>query len=166
MGTTYAGVAASLATGVSITVPADGDPDNAATFTVGTQKLADIAEALRQKNIPAPVSITPNTGWTVNGDCGYWKDGNGTVHLFGKLTNSSGAASSTNLADAANALPAGFRPSRDRAYALPCTTTSAVPTIHTIVVLGTTGGIGVAAFDSIPTAASVDLSGVSFRAEV
>lgn len=49
MGTPYSGVAASLTTGVSITVPADLDPDNGATFAVGMQKLADYAEAFRAR---------------------------------------------------------------------------------------------------------------------
>lgn len=49
MGTLYSGVAASLATGVQITVPADLDPDNGATFAVGMQKIADYLEALRTK---------------------------------------------------------------------------------------------------------------------
>jgi hypothetical protein len=49
MGTLYSGVAASLTTGVQITVPSDGDLDNAATFDVGMQKLADYAEAFRTR---------------------------------------------------------------------------------------------------------------------
>lgn len=49
MSTLYTGVAAGLTTAVQITVPADGDADNAATFDVGMQKLADYAEAFRTR---------------------------------------------------------------------------------------------------------------------
>jgi hypothetical protein len=49
LGTLYTGVAGnvSLASAVQTTVPADGDADNAATFTVGMQKADDYLEALR-----------------------------------------------------------------------------------------------------------------------
>jgi hypothetical protein len=49
LGTLYTGVAANapLSSATQATVPADGDNDNAATFTVGMQKIIDYIEALR-----------------------------------------------------------------------------------------------------------------------
>lgn len=54
MGTPYTGVAAhvSLANAVAVTVPADGDADNGATFDVGMQALVDYAEAMRLGGSP------------------------------------------------------------------------------------------------------------------
>jgi hypothetical protein len=69
MGTAYTGVAAnvSLAVPVVATVPADNDPDNAATFTVGDQKIIDYSEALRSSiiSIILPTWVG-STAYTVN----------------------------------------------------------------------------------------------------
>jgi hypothetical protein len=92
MGTLYSGVAASLATGVQITVPADGDPDNAATFDVGMQKLADVAEALRTR--------ATFTGATPNG---AGVTGTGTGSGAGVVGNSSGSVGSNGVSGVATA---------------------------------------------------------------
>jgi hypothetical protein len=69
MGTAYTGVPAhiSLASPVSITVPADGDGDLALTFDVPLQALADYVEALRAGNAapavlnwPGAIGTPPN----------------------------------------------------------------------------------------------------------
>lgn len=62
-GTPYTAVAAhvNIANTVVVTVPADGDTDNAATFDVGMQALADYAEALRVKRSITQLSMVLGT---------------------------------------------------------------------------------------------------------
>src|SRR6266403_826858 len=60
MGTPYTGVAGAAVGPASATVPADGDTDSAATFTVGTQKILDYLALL------FPIAWVGATAYTLN----------------------------------------------------------------------------------------------------
>lgn len=115
MPSTYTAVAGnvSLASGVTETLPADGESANVASVNGALSKLADYIEALRQRSISTtPVAITPNSGWTAGDGLAYWKDASGIVHIKGSVTFATGGA-----ADAFS-LPAGFRPAFPREFSV------------------------------------------------
>jgi hypothetical protein len=76
----------------------------------GLVRLAAAAAAIQ----PAALwtAITPNANWTAGGGLAYWKDATGVVRLKGFLTVGAGAANPIFT------LPAGFRPSQNRYFAI------------------------------------------------
>jgi hypothetical protein len=115
-GTPYTGVAASgnLAAAVTITVPADGDNDAAATFDVGLQRLADYLEAIRSRATTTLTAITPASPWVKSTDLAYFKDASNIVHMRGFVSFIAGASTGSVLT-----LPVGFRPLSTRYNSIP-----------------------------------------------
>lgn len=64
---------------------------------------------LRSFIAPIPISLTPNTGWSVPVEAKYWLDDSGNVHLLGAVTYNSGL-------NAAFTMPTGLRPTNFRRF--------------------------------------------------
>jgi hypothetical protein len=111
---------------------------------------------------PAPfTNATLEPGWTSNGDntVAFYKDQLGVVHLKGSAFNGTGASVAATILT----LPAGYRPSVAKQFAVACG--SNLVQAAGIVGIVPQGGLQIANGTCATTPAVVNLDGITFRTD-